>query len=167
MTTIRHETPNDIQQIHLINERAFEQPNEADLVDALRDNNAVTLSLVAELDGDVVGHILFSPMVVDDCAANVVGLGPMAVLPEHQRGGIGSQLVRQGLEECRSLGVDAVIVLGHPWYYPLFGFVPASRYGIQSTFDVPDTVFMAVELNPGALDQCSGVARYRPEFDGV
>jgi len=146
--------------------RAFDGPGEADLVDRLRSAGAATVSLVAEVEGEVVGHILFSPIEIEgaDSKASGVGLAPMAVLPDHQRSGIGSELVREGLARCRELGELRVVVLGHPEYYPRFGFVPANTFGIVSDYDVPDEVFMVQELGPGALDGVNGTAHYRPEF---
>ena len=93
-----------------------------------------------------------------------MGLAPMAVLPGRQRQGIGSELVRAGLDECRRLGFGAIVVLGHAEYYPRFGFVPASKFGLKSEYDVPDDVFMALELIPGALRGRAGTIRYHPTF---
>ena len=98
---------------------------------------------------------------------SAIGLGPMSVLPSLQRGGIGSKLVINGLQECQNLGNEIVIVLGHPEYYPRFGFIPASNYGIKCEYDVPDEVFMALELHPGALSGRSGIVKYQPEFNEV
>jgi putative acetyltransferase len=98
---------------------------------------------------------------------NIMGLGPMAVAPDHQRKGIGSALVREGLKRCKQLGCQAVVVLGHAEYYPRFGFVPAARYGIRSGYDVPDDVFMIAELVVGALRGASGVIRYDEAFGSV
>ncbi|HJQ26168.1 MAG TPA: N-acetyltransferase [Blastocatellia bacterium] len=169
MILIRTEQPEDIAAIRRVNERAFDNPLEANLVDLLRERGKITLSLVAVHDAQVVGHILFSPVVIEAAAQPVaaVGLAPMAVLPEWQRQGVGSRLVRAGLDECRRLGHRAAVVLGHANYYPRFGFVPASRYHIGSEYDVPDEVFMAMELQPGALADCAGIARYQPEFNEV
>jgi len=167
MKIIREERPEDIAGIYLVNERAFNQPDEANLVDLLRAHGKVSLSLVAVDDDRVLGHILFSPVTIERSAKTVsaIGLAPMAVLPEFQNQGIGSMLVRSGIEECRKAGHDCVIVLGHPEYYPRFGFVPASRYGIESEFDVRDEVFMALELYEGALAGCEGTVKYQPEFN--
>lgn len=169
MIIIRPEQPEDIAAIRRVNERAFDGQVEANLVDLLRQRGKVTLSLVAVHEGQVVGHILFSPVVIEAAEQPVaaVGLAPMAVLPEWQNQGVGSRLVRAGLDECRRLGHQAVIVLGHANYYPRFGFLPASRYHIRSEYDVPDEVFMAMELQPGALAGCAGTARYQPAFNEV
>jgi putative acetyltransferase len=150
-------------------EEAFGQPKEADLVDALRRRGGVTLSLVAVRDNEVVGHILFSPVTIESEGSSfeAVGLGPMVVLPVYQKRGIGSQLVRTGLEQCRRAGYEVVVVLGHAEYYPRFGFVPGKVHGIHCEFDGPDDVFMVVELHPGALDGRTGLAKYRPEFSMV
>ena len=97
-----------------------------------------------------------------------MGLAPMAVAPARQRQGVGSALARAGIAACRDLGFGAVIVLGHPEYYPRFGFVPASRFGLRSEYDVPDDVFMAMELKPGALHgRGPGTIRYHPAFGNV
>ncbi len=166
---IRPETPDDIPAIRRVNELAFDQPAEAGLVDALRDHGAVTLSLVAEVGGEVVGHILFSPghVVGDHGEADAIALAPMAVLPKHQRTGIGSAMANHGLDLLRHAGHGLVIVLGHPGYYPRFGFVPASRYGIRCPFEAPDEAFMVIELREDAAPAYGGVVRYRPEFEGV
>ena len=169
MLVIRPETPEDSAAIRSANEEAFEDSTEADLVEKLRSRQAYTLSLVAT-DGDkVIGHILFSPVTIEsrDNSFGALGLGPMAVLPSHQRKGVGSQLIYAGLQECKRLGHEIVAVLGHPDYYPRFGFVPASRYGIQCEYDVPDEAFMILELRPGALSGRSGVVKYQPEFNEV
>jgi len=164
--TVRPETVGDRQAVFAVNAAAFETPSEADLVEALRASEQPTVSLVAELDGRIVGHILFSPVIAQaDDSARIMGLGPMAVTPEHQGKGIGSALVRDGLAACRELGVSAVVVLGHPGYYPRFGFVPASRFGIHCEYDVPDDTFMALELVAGGLSGIRGSVRYHEAFD--
>ena len=169
MIQIRPEQFEDIAAIRRVNERAFNSPLEADLVDRLRERGKVTLSLVAVHEAQIVGHILFSPVVVESTQQSVqaIGLAPMAVLPELQNQGIGSLLVKAGLDECRRNGHQVVVVLGHPEYYPRFGFAPASRYGIRSEYDVPDEVFMAMELQDGALNACAGTVKYQPEFNDV
>ncbi len=129
---IRAEQPTDIVAIHQVVEAAFGQPAEAELVDRLRANGKAVLSLVAENYGVIVGQILFSEVTVEvnPPAIKLIGLAPLAVAPAQQRSGIGSLLSRAGLEGCRALGYQAAVVLGHPEYYPRFGFVPASRFGI-------------------------------------
>ena len=169
MIRIRPEQREDIPAIRRVNERAFPSALEADLVDRLREHGKVTLSLVAVSEAQVVGHILFSPILIESAGESfaAVGLAPMAVLPEWQNQGVGSLLVQAGLDQCRRNDYSAVVVLGHPNYYPRFGFVPASRFGIRSEYDVPDEVFMAIELKAGALNGHSGLARYQPEFNDV
>jgi putative acetyltransferase len=117
----------------------------------------------------VVGHILFSPVTIEpgNPGFPIAGLGPMAVLPPYQKKGIGSELVRVGVEDCRQAGYGIVVVLGHPGFYPRFGFLPACHFGIRAEWNVPDDVFMVRELTPGVLKDCSGIARYLPEFSGV
>jgi len=164
---IRPETPEDAVQVRRINELAFGQPAEADLVDRLRRTCADSLSLVAE-DDVVVGHILFTPVVIESMERRVTGMGlaPMAVLPDRQRGGIGSQLVTRGLDLLRDRRCPFVVVVGHPEYYPRFGFEPASRHGLASQWDgIPDAAFLAIVLDPVAMAGVSGVARYRDEFN--
>jgi putative acetyltransferase len=167
---IRFETPEDAWRVRRVNERAFGQPTEGNLVDRLRRACASdALSLVADDDG-IAGHILFTPVVVDSAGRRVVGMGlaPMAVLPERQREGIGSRLVNRGLEILRERGCPFVVVVGHPEYYPRFGFEPASTHGLACQWEsVPDEAFMVVILNAEAMREVSGVARYRPEFDEV
>jgi putative acetyltransferase len=114
----------------------------------------------------VIGHILFTPVTVDGSNTVGMGLAPMAVLPSQQRKGIGSQLVRHGLDHLRQTGCPFVIVLGHPEFYPRFGFEPASRYRLGSQWEgVPDEAFMVAVLNADALPKAGGTARYRDEFD--
>jgi putative acetyltransferase len=165
---IRTENDFDRDSIRLVNLFAFDSPAEADLVDALRRQANPVISLVAEEDGNIVGHIMFSPVTVSASPyTKVMGLAPMAVDPARQRSGIGSALVRAGLDHCRQSGFDAVVVLGHPDYYPRFGFSPASRFGIRSEYDVPAEVFMALELRPGALSGITGIAKYHPAFSSL
>ena len=169
---VRFEQPGDESAVRETNALAFDGPLEARLVDALRDSLRGTpdyLSLVATMDRNVVGHILFTPITIEPARnCPIAGLAPMAVRPEHQRAGIGGQLIRAGLKECRRSGYSAVVVLGHPEYYPRFGFVPASRFGLRSEYDVPDDVFMALELTPGALHgRGPGTIRYHPAFGNV
>lgn len=158
---IRQETASDIAAIHGVNAAAFETTLEANLVDALRAQATDVISLVAECDGEIVGHIMFSPVTLPGGPERkMMGHAPMAVAPSHQRSGIGSALVRAGLAQCKRQGAVAVVVLGHPAYYPRFGFAPSVRYGIDSEYDVPQDVFMLMELIPGALQGASGTIRY-------
>ncbi len=171
VTQIRPERPEDRQAVFSVNQLAFGQENEARLVDALRQSPAFIpqLSLVA-LDGsDVVGHILFTRVTVGggSQAHDSLALAPMAVLPPFQKQGIGSALVRRGLQEARGLGHRVVIVVGHPDYYPRFGFVPAQPLGILPPFEVPSEAFMVLELQPRALLGIQGVVKYPPEFNEV
>jgi putative acetyltransferase len=163
---IRSERAGDVAAIRAVNRAAFDTPTEADLVDALREQApAAILSLVADEGGAIAGHILFSPVTLSgDTDVKIMGLAPMAVRPDAQRRGIGSALVRAGLERCAQADYDAVVVLGHADYYPRFGFAPASRFAIASEYDVPDEVFMALELKPAALAGRSGTIRYHPAF---
>ena len=166
MIGIREEQPQDIEAIRDLNVRAFGQTQEADLVDKLRQNCDDLLSLVAVIQNQVVGHILFSPATIESPQRKVHGmaLAPMAVLPEYQRQGIGSKLVLTGIEKLRKLQCPFIIVLGHAEYYPRFDFEPASRYGIRSEWEVEDEVFMIMLLNEPETNRISGVAKYRPEF---
>jgi putative acetyltransferase len=167
--TIRFEIPEDISVIHQVNELAFGRVNEADLVDRLRREEAVILSLVAVQDEQVVGHILISPVTVqnDDSQWDAVALGPMAVLPRCQKQGVGSALIRAAFEELKKMGHFVVIVLGHPEYYPRLGFVPSRSLNIRWEIDVPDEVFMVAELKVGALNGRTGVVHYHSAFSAV
>jgi putative acetyltransferase len=170
MINIRPEETRDINRVREINQAAFDGGPEAGLVDALRANCFDFLSLVAEDEGRVVGHILFTPVVVESSTGTVMGMGlaPMAVLPGRQRSGIGSALVRRGLELLRDDGCPFVIVLGHPAYYPRFGFDRASRHDLRSQWGgVPDEAFMVTVFDAAGLPGGGGVARYRPEFDAL
>jgi putative acetyltransferase len=172
---IRPETADDIPFVHQVNMAAFGRSGEADLVDKLRQRGAYTLSLVAEVEGQVVGHLLFTPVQVQSTSERAthqevwtaVALGPVGVLPDFQNQGIGTRLIRVGLATCHNRGEYVVAVLGHPNYYLRFGFVPSVKYGIKSEYNVPDEVFMIIELRPGALAERTGVMRYQPEFNEV
>ena len=166
MLSVRRELPQDIDSIRYVNEQAFGQKQEANLVDELRNRGVVTLSLVAITLDDIVGHILFSPVTVNSETSSfeAITLAPMAVLPGYQKKGIGSQLVCAGIEECRVLGHEVVVVLGHPDYYPRFGFVPARPKGIECEFEAPDEAWMILEIREGALAGRRGTVRFQPEF---
>lgn len=169
MIYIRPEQPGDQAAIYEVNALAFEKPAEAQLVDKLREAEAITLSLVAINEGQIVGHALFSPITIEDDEGQTaagVALGPIAVHPAWQKQGIGGQLIRAGIQQLREAGYKALIVLGHPDYYPRFGFVPASRFGIRSEFNVPDEVFMAQMLDRAA-PLPAGLVQYHPAFNEV
>ena len=166
MVEIRKEQPQDIPIFHQVNKRAFGQLLEADLVDRLRRNCKDLLSLVAVAGNEIVGHILFSSVTVEgeETTAQGMALAPMAVLPEYQKQGIGSKLVRAGIVRLASSDCAFVIVLGHADYYPRFGFEPARNYGVRCEWEVPDDAFMILVLNESVMQGISGVVRYRPEF---
>jgi putative acetyltransferase len=168
MIVIRPETDSDFDAIRHVNRAAFESDAEADLVDALRDGRYVEVSLVAEVDGEIVGHILFTrlPMVTETGQVDALSLAPMAVLPDHQRQGIGSRLVEAGLETCRDEGHKIVVVLGHPEFYPRFGFSAELAQPLQSPFGGGEA-WMAMELVPGALAGVEGRVEYPPPFQNV
>jgi len=161
---VRPESSDDYPGIRRVNELAFGRSNEADLVETLRHAADPMISIVALLDDEVVGHIFFSPVSVesDSGVFTALGLAPMAVLPEYQRRGIGSELVREGLKACERLGYYLVFVVGHPDYYPRFGFKPARHLGFDCEYAVPDEVFMVAELKPGAASAQNGMVRYMP-----
>ncbi len=164
MTAIREETEADRNGIREVNQRAFGRYDEADLVDRLRADGVVIVSLVAVIEGRIAGHILFSELPIETPSAvtPAAALAPMAVLPELQRRGIGSALVRRGLERCREKGRSIAIVVGHPEYYPRFGFSADLARNLRSPFSGP--AFMAAELVPGALAGVAGVVRYPAAF---
>jgi len=171
MITVRPETTDDFAAIHEVNELAFGREVEAQLIEALRASPEFIpeLSLVA-IDGDrVVGHILFCPLAIETKDGDVpaLALGVLAVRSEFQKQGIGSRLVRDGLKRCRTLEHRIVVVVGHPEYYPRFGFSPARARGLEAPFPVPDEAFMVLELAPGALDAIAGMVRYPPPFEAA
>jgi putative acetyltransferase len=161
------EKAEDQIEVRHINTQAFDTDVEANLIDGLRKSGIPLISLVAEENGELVGHILFSPVTFEghSCNISMAGLGPMAVAPAFHKRSIGSMLVEEGLKYCKTAGYAAVCVLGHPDYYPRFGFVPSVNYGIKSEFDVPAEVFMVKELTEGALLDCNGIAKYHDLFD--
>ena len=165
---IRPESSQDRIAVFALNAQSFETDSEARLVDALRDEAPGTISLVADSDGEIVGHIFFSPVALENHpTAPVLGLAPMAVSGQRRNEGIGSSLVEIGLQACRESGAGAVVVLGHPGYYPRFGFRKASDFNISCEYDVPDEVFMAIELEPTFFSGKQGVVKYHPLFSSV
>ena len=165
---VRVERAEDLADVHEVNRLAFGRAAEADLVDRLRERGKVLLSVVAVVDGTLVGHALFTPGAIEGdngrfaCAA----LGPVAVLPDVQKQGVGTAVIAEGLLRLRASGRERAFVLGHPGYYPRFGFAVASRYGIGNPFGADDA-FMVLALRPGGLDGVTGTAVYQPEFMGV
>ncbi len=163
MIEVRAETPSDHDSVREVNRLAFEGAGEAALVDAVR-GTPRTIALVATAGTTVVGHILFSPVEIEGGSSiAAVGLGPMAVLPEHQRRGVGTSLVGRGLEECGKLAYELVVVVGHPTYYPRFGFVRASTLGLRCEFEAPDEAFLALPLR-SVPSRIEGIVRYLPQF---
>jgi putative acetyltransferase len=165
---IRPEKPRDYLAVHEVNALAFVTPTEANLVEVLRKEVHPIVSLVAEDEGTIVGHIMFSPVSLTGHAdLKIMGLGPMAVAPEQQRQGIGSGLVKAGLERCKELGFGAVVVLEHIGYYPRFGFIPAVHFGIECEYEVPQDAFMIMELQSFYLKCAQGIIQYPPAFNDV
>lgn len=170
---IRPETPADYEGIRLVNYLAFgNKPNESNLIEAIRKSELFIpeLSLVAVKDGEIIGHILFSRIFIETNEGEIptIGLAPMAVKPEFQGIGIGLELVKAGLQACRELGYPHVFVLGHPNFYPKFGFVPSqSSFGIECPFPVGDPYFMAIELKNDSLKDIKGRVKYPPAFETV
>jgi putative acetyltransferase len=164
---VRAEKPEDVEAIRRVNVAAFGRESEAVLVDQLR-GVASTFSFVAVEREQIVGHIFFSPVEIEGECANellVLGLAPVAVLPNYQRQGIGSLLIRHSLKECARLGFKAIFVLGSPAYYPRFGFIPAKQKGLGCEYKVPDEAFMVLELKTGGLEGSVGTVKYRSEFN--
>jgi putative acetyltransferase len=167
---IRQEKTEDIDDVHAFNELAFGQPQEANIIDKLRINCDNLLSLVAVENEKIVGHILFSPVTIEGQHGVIRGMGlaPMAVLPEMQHKGIGTQLVKSGIDNLRKMQCPFIIVLGHPEYYPRFGFERASLYGIKCQWEgIPDDAFMILWLDKSIMNRVSGLAKYRDEFNAV
>jgi putative acetyltransferase len=158
----------DINGVHALHELAFGQPQETNTVDKLRNNCEGLLSFVAIEKDKIVGHVLFSPAEIEGQQGTLKGMGlaPMAVLPDLQRKGIGTRLINRGIEELRNLKCPFIIVLGHPEYYPRFGFENASTYGIKCRWEgVPADAFMIFWLDKSKAGQVSGLAKYREEFN--
>ena len=168
-TNIREEHKTDYQQVFLVHQKAFGQEEEGQIVERIRKSEGFIpqLSLVAEIDGVVVGHILFSKIHIETSHDNkqTLSLAPMAVLPDFQKQGIGGKMIKAGIQKADELGFDSIIVLGHPDYYPNFGFEKASKWKITCPFEVPDEAFMAMELKEGALVNSAGQVVYPPAFN--
>ena len=169
---IRQENKDDFNAVFEVNKLAFGQESEANLVELLRNSNAFIpeLSLVAIMDNQIIGHILFTKIKIINDEKNEtesLALAPMAVRPAFQNKGIGKQLIRCGLDKAKDLNYQSVIVLGHENYYPKFGFEPADKWNIKSPYEVPTNVFMAIELTTDGLKNVSGLVKYPKEFDTV
>lgn len=165
MVEIREEGPGEPIAIRDVNKRAFGHDQEGHIVDALRSNRAALLSLVATLNGRIVGHIMYSPASVGELAGEA--LGPLAVLPEHQRQGIGTRLIEVGNRRLKESGCPFTIVVRHPNYYPRFGFRPARAHGIKGEGELPDDIFMLLVLYEAEMQGLSELAKYRPEFSKI
>jgi len=163
---IREERSDDVVAVGEVNRRAFGQDQESNIVDALRTNGGALLSLVATIHDQVIGHVMYSRVSVGDMV-NGAALGPMAVLPEHQRQGIGTRLIDTGNQKIKDAGYPFIIVVGHAEYYPRFGFRPAGKYGIKCEWDVPEEVFMVLMLDAAKMQGVAGLAKYRDEFSTI
>jgi len=161
---VRPETTEDQSAVRRVNRLAFGGDDEARLVDELRDSGYARASLVAEEGGQIVGYILFSqlPILTKGGIGEALSLAPMAVVPSHQRRGIGSLLVKEGLRTCREAGHRIVVVLGHPEFYPRFGFSAKLAERLKAPYS--GEAFMALELVPCALDGVEGEVFYPPPF---
>lgn len=168
MVSVRSEKPEDYQSIYNVNKLAFNGEVEAKLVNNLRKTKGFIpeLSLVATKNNVIVGHILFSKINIktNKGDVSVLALAPMAVLPDCQKQGIGSFLIKEGLRKCKKLGYKAIILVGHPDYYPRFGFTPAKEKGLKLPFPAPDEAFMVYEIIPDSLKDIEGTIEYPPEF---
>jgi putative acetyltransferase len=166
MAIIRQELSDDFEDIRNVIEEAFNQPDQADLAEELRNAGDAVIALVAEENREIVGFIMFSRASVEGSDAKFVAMAPVAVEPEFQNNGIGSDLIREGLDECLSLGYDAVIVIGSGDFCPRFGFKPASEYEISCPWDdFSKDQFMILELHADALEGVAGTARYAKAFN--
>jgi putative acetyltransferase len=166
--TFRKEAANDCKEIREVNDIAFGQNQEGKLIDKLRIKAEYIneLSIIALFGNKIVGHILFFPVsvVFNEKRHQTLSLGPMAVLPEYQKQGIGGELIRRGLKKAEELGFKSVVVLGHPEYYPRFGFRKSARWNIRDPFGAPEEAMMAIELEKGSLEFGGGIIEYPEEF---
>ncbi len=163
IVSIRPEQPADAAAIQRVLEAAFPTAAEAHLVELLRARGHLTISLVAEVDDEIVGHIAFSPVEVAGAVVEAVGLAPLAVLPAYHRRGIGGRLVCEGIAACGRAGAGFVVVLGEPEYYHRFGFTRADRRGLGNEYGA-DEAFMVLELRAGTIPEAGGLIRYGLEF---
>jgi putative acetyltransferase len=165
MVSVHPERPGDAAAVHAVHAASFPTDLEARLVDLLRAAGRLRVSLVAEVDGAIVGHIAFSPVTAASGAVGA-GLAPVAVAAPHRRQGIAAALVQAGLEACRAAGFGWAVVLGEPAYYSRFGFRPADEFGLADEYG-GGPAFQAIELVPGAMPVGAGLVRYAPEFATV
>jgi len=165
---IRPEQKDDYDSILRINDEAFGRENEGLLVSALRKTSKFIsdLSLVAEMDNNLIGHILFYPLTIKTKTGDkdVLSLAPISVLPRYQNKGIGCKLMKKGMGECKKTKYDVIIVVGHPNYYPRFGFKSASKWKIQLPIEAPDEAFMAFELKENTIDKYAGTVVFPKEY---
>jgi len=171
-TLITQETSNDFSAVYTILEGAFGQSNESKLVELLRKSSDFIpeLSLIAKVDNNIIGHILFTKIKIEDENGNEydsLALAPMAIIPKLQKKGIGGKLIHYGLNKAKKLGYPSVIVLGHEHYYPKFGFMPTDKWNIKAPFPVPANVFMGIELQENGFEGVNGIVRYPKEFEMV
>jgi putative acetyltransferase len=164
---VREERAEDADTVREILVAAFGREAEARLVDRLNASGKVVSSLVAEEQGRILGHVLFSRIEIGQAGLPGLSLAPLAVLPAFQRLGIGSALVSAGLQRLRVVGHARVVVVGDPAYYPRFGFVSASRFGLKCPFPAPDDSFMAIALARDAFRDAAGPVGYGPEYDDL
>ncbi|MFC2138353.1 GNAT family N-acetyltransferase [Bacteroidota bacterium] len=168
MIKIRKEKSSDFESIKYVNNQAFNQPQEGNVIDKIRNTDSNILSLVAEMDNKIVGHIFFSSVEIEGYSEikDGMGLAPMAVLPEYQKQGIGEMLINEGITILKEKNVPFIIVLGHEHYYPKFGFEISSKYGIKCQWEgIPDEVFMVMILDKNKMKNVKGVAKYREEWN--
>lgn len=164
--TIRVESQSDHPLIRVVHCAAFPTSAEADLVDRLRTNGNLLVSLAAFDGSQLIGHVAFSPVTIADAAPVGAGLAPVGVLPSHQQRGHGARLIQAGVKACRDAGTDYIVVLGEPSYYMRFGFGPASQSGLENEYGAGDE-FMVIELTPNCLAEVSGLVRYSEEFQSL
>ena len=164
MELIRPERDEDAAAVRRVHETAFPTTAEANLVERLRASGKAVIALVAEDEDSIVGHILFSPVALEPLAGTVgLGLAPVAVLPDHEKHGVGRRLIQNGLAECHAWGAGFVIVIGDPEYYGRFGFEPAEKHGLRNEYGAGEG-FMVFELSSGALPPPGTLVKYAPEF---
>ncbi|MDU5110211.1 MAG: N-acetyltransferase [Clostridium sp.] len=173
MLTIREEEIKDYNEVKKVVEESFKtaefsDKDEHNLVRRLRNSNEFIkeLSLIAEEENEILGYVLLTKALIkgESTSYETLALAPLAVLPKHQKSGIGKNLMNKAIERAKELGYKSIVVLGHENYYPKFGFEKASKYGVKAPFEVPDEAFMILELLPGGLNGVSGIVKYSKAF---